>query len=125
MKKLIYFVDFVDLGTKYDNKVFVKNIIDFINDNQQLFINYYKLNKYGTGKIGNIEVEADRVSNNPILSSLLDILIYMKYKENGDSHIEITEKEGNDLVKMSDFLQRTGLERTLFSEILRGNYRWT
>lgn len=125
MKKLIYFVDFVDLGTKYDNKVFVKNIIDFINDNQQLFINYYKLNKYGTGKIGNIEVEADRVSNNPILSSLLDILIYMKYKENGDSHIEITEKEGNVLVKMSDFLQRTGLERTLFSEILRGNYRWT
>lgn len=122
MKKLIYFVD---LGTKYDNKVFVKNIIDFINDNQQLFINYYKLNKYGTGKIGNIEVEADRVSNNPILSSLLDILIYMKYKENGDSHIEITEKEGNELVKMSDFLQRTGLERTLFSEILRGNYRWT
>lgn len=103
----------IDDGAKYKNKELIFELINFINDNQNMFIDFYKLNKFGINKFA----KSDSVSQNPILSTILDVFLAMRYFQTNDEEISFTESEGMELVKLSDFLKSKNIESVIAHRI--------
>ena len=116
MEKLI---NIIDDGTEYKNKDFIFKIIDYINNNQEDFINYYSINAFKVGLFSNkYIVRANIKSDNPILASLLDVFFAIKVKENDSCFIQISENEGIELAKLSEFLESKNFEKVLLKKLL-------
>lgn len=115
---IINFKDDEITRDKFKNKInfdLVKDLIETINANEHFFKEMYNLHKFGEGYVGELHLKEFGKSNDPLLSTVLDMYFGMKLEEGIgiEKAIKMQSKDGEEIVRFTDYLRQKGIENIL------------